>query len=235
MIIIKGKTIYGPNIVNDGLFLYLDAANSKSYISGSTAWNDLTTYGNNGSLINGPTFSSESGGNFYLDGIDDYINLGSSSAGSNTSDYTIEIVVKTVDSVGKSFVGRGRDGAGSGWSINLGTDNGNYPAFGVVTTSPFSSYYAISTTSLQENVWYHLVGVYDYSSSVNIYVNGVLDKTNNAPGFTLRSSSDGFNIGSIEVGTTFNFNIANLKIYNRVLTQEEIQRNYNAMRSRFGL
>ena len=227
----------GSNIVKDGLIFYYDAGSPNSYYPPNLSlnWKDIGGNGNVATLINGPTFSGENGGNFYLDGNNDYISLGSSSAGSGTSDYTIEIFVKTVDTVGKSFVGRGRDGAGSGWSINLGTDNGNYPAFGVVTTSPFTSYYAISTTPLQTNVWYHLVGVYDYSTSVNIYVNGVLDKTNSAPGLTLRSSTEGFNIGSIGVGTTFKFNIANLKIYNRTLTLGEIQQNFNATKTKFGL
>ena len=51
----------GPNIVFDGLVLYLDAGNTKSYISGSTTWNDISRLGNNGTLINGPTFSSSYG------------------------------------------------------------------------------------------------------------------------------------------------------------------------------
>ena len=47
----------GPNVIVDGLVLWLDAANSKSYISGSTTWNDISRGSNNGTLVNGPTFS----------------------------------------------------------------------------------------------------------------------------------------------------------------------------------
>ena len=42
--------IYSPKIVTDGLVLYLDAANPKSYVSGSTAWNDLSRGGNTATL-----------------------------------------------------------------------------------------------------------------------------------------------------------------------------------------
>jgi len=49
---------YSPKIVTDGLVLYLDAANPYSYVSGSTSWNDISRGGNNGTLVNGPTFSS---------------------------------------------------------------------------------------------------------------------------------------------------------------------------------
>jgi hypothetical protein len=37
----------GPKIVTDGLVLYLDAANTKSYPVSGTAWNDLSGNGNN--------------------------------------------------------------------------------------------------------------------------------------------------------------------------------------------
>ena len=63
----------GGNIVTDGLVLLLDAANTKSYVSGSTIWNDLSRSGNNGSLINGPTFNSLNGGSIVFDGSNDFI------------------------------------------------------------------------------------------------------------------------------------------------------------------
>ena len=51
-------TRYSPKIVTDGLVLYLDAANSRSYPGTGTAWFDLTGRGNNAVLTNGPVFSS---------------------------------------------------------------------------------------------------------------------------------------------------------------------------------
>ena len=68
----------GPNVVYNGLVLYLDAANNKSYVSGSTSWNDLTGNKNVGTLTNGPTFNTGSGGSIVFDGVDDYVNLGTS-------------------------------------------------------------------------------------------------------------------------------------------------------------
>jgi len=65
---------FSPKIVTDGLVLYLDATNTRSYISGSTSWNDLSRGGNNGTLINGPTFNSGNGGSIVFDGVNDYIN-----------------------------------------------------------------------------------------------------------------------------------------------------------------
>jgi len=61
----------GPNISDDGLVLSLDAANTKSYINGSTTWTDLSRRGNNGTLINGPTFDSTNLGSIVFDGVND--------------------------------------------------------------------------------------------------------------------------------------------------------------------
>ena len=64
---------HSPKIVTDGLVLALDAGNTKSYVSGSTTWFDKSGGGNNGTLINGPTFSSANGGSIVFDGVDDYV------------------------------------------------------------------------------------------------------------------------------------------------------------------
>ena len=62
-----------PNTITDNLVLYLDAANNKSYVSGSTSWLDLTpNQSNSGSLTNGPIFNTGSGGNIVFDGTNDY-------------------------------------------------------------------------------------------------------------------------------------------------------------------
>lgn len=62
-----------PKIINDNsLVLCLDAANTKSYVSGSTTWNDISKGKNTATLTNGPTFNSSKGGNIVFDGGDDY-------------------------------------------------------------------------------------------------------------------------------------------------------------------
>ena len=50
----------GPDIIEDGLVLCLDAASKRSYVSGNT-WTDLKS-GYNATLVNGPTFRSDNGG-----------------------------------------------------------------------------------------------------------------------------------------------------------------------------
>ena len=75
-IIIKSQTIYGaPSIVTDGLSLYLDAANTRSYPGSGTAWYDLSGNVNHGTLVNGPTFDSGNAGSIVFDGTNKYVNF----------------------------------------------------------------------------------------------------------------------------------------------------------------
>ena len=66
---------HSPRIVTDGLVLCVDAASKRSYPGTGTTWTDLKG-GNNGTLTNGPTFSSANGGSVVFDGTNDYTNFG---------------------------------------------------------------------------------------------------------------------------------------------------------------
>ena len=63
----------GPDIVEDNLVLYLDAANTKSYPGTGTTWTDLSGNGVTGTLVNGATFNSGNGGYIVFDGANDYV------------------------------------------------------------------------------------------------------------------------------------------------------------------
>jgi hypothetical protein len=63
---------YSPKIVTDGLVLYLDAANTKSYVGSGVTIRDLLGISSAGTLINGPTYSSAFGGYLNYDGANDY-------------------------------------------------------------------------------------------------------------------------------------------------------------------
>ena len=81
----------GPNVVEDGLVLALDAGNTKSYPGSGTTWTDLSGKDNNGTLTDGPTFNSANGGSIVFDGTNDQINCGSSDDFAfGTGDFTIE-------------------------------------------------------------------------------------------------------------------------------------------------
>ena len=83
----------GPRIVTDGLVLYLDAGNSKSYPGTGTVWNDLSGNNNNGTLVNGPTFSSANKGSIVFDGVNDGCNINNNSFINPTNAITFGAIV----------------------------------------------------------------------------------------------------------------------------------------------
>ena len=74
---------HSPRIVTDGLVFCVDAGDKMSYPGAGTTWADLSKQGNNGTLINGPTFSNEGNGSILCDGTNDYINVSNFNEDSN--------------------------------------------------------------------------------------------------------------------------------------------------------
>jgi hypothetical protein len=224
---------FSPKIVTDGLVLYLDAANSRSIVSGSTTWTDLSKNGNNGTLVGGPTFSSLNGGSIVFDGSDDYVST--SYFGSNSSNYTFSVWYNPLGNVNTVPLGRGRDGKGAGWSVTLGSDNtsGNRYRAGVVVGGV--GYIAYSTSPMTLNQWVYLTGVLTIGGSLNLYVNGIFNNSIVVPSGTLRTSTDGWVLGSITTINYYNSQVSTVQIYNRALSSSEVLQNYNTTKSRFGL
>ena len=63
---------YSPKIVTDGLIFYVDAANTKSYVSGSTIWNDLSKTFTTTNLFNTPLYTPTNNGGILFDGVNEY-------------------------------------------------------------------------------------------------------------------------------------------------------------------
>ena len=68
----------GPDIVENGLVLALDAGNSKSYPGTGTTWTDLSGRGNTGTLNNMEIpgdYSTANGGFLTFDGTDEFVQI----------------------------------------------------------------------------------------------------------------------------------------------------------------
>ena len=77
---------YEP-IITNGLVLNLDAGFSTSYPTTGTTLYDISSNGNNSTLMNGPTYNS---GSIILDGSNDYIDCGNGSSLQITGSITVE-------------------------------------------------------------------------------------------------------------------------------------------------
>jgi hypothetical protein len=224
----------GPNIVTDELVLALDAANPKSYPGSGTTWKDLTRF-TDGSLVNGPTYSSDKGGNLVFDGANDYCQVTSDGFGRfNSQTYTVEAWVNPDSNNADScifsydytshvepyystqlrFTTLGR--------IFLGWNNG-------------SSYQSLITDfsfTYPQGEWQHVVGVYA-SGRQEIIHNGILIKSGTATD-TITFYNQEVWVGRMNYSSGyFDGKIASVKHYTEALSLEQIQQNYNATKHRF--
>jgi len=211
-------------IVTAGLVMNLDIGNVASYPGSGVTITDLTGNGNNGTLTNGPTYSSSNGGFFNFDGVNDYVNI---TVKPQQNAMTLEVWVKLVTITGgvqQYFM----VDSGAGY-VELGMI-GDKAYFGVAG-SPYSS--AIGLTSRSVGTWYQIVGRYKNGEGASIYVNGVLDKQSATANTTIGSVATDFQIFR-NGGTHLKGSLAVSRIYSTALSASDILGNFNAIKSRYG-
>jgi hypothetical protein len=226
----------GPNIVTDGLVLHLDAANVKSYVSGSTTWNDISRGGNNGTLINGPTFNSANGGSIVFDGVNDFVNLGTTIDNSLT--WTMNSWFNTTLNTNdhRSLIGNsGTSPTGVGKFMGITNDGSQYrKPWTIVYNSGGNQLILYGTTTIIANTWYNMTVTHS-GTEINMYLNGTLNRTPT----TISGYSPSNNITSIGLQRAifwpFPGTISQTQIYNRALSAQEVLQNYNTTKTRFGL
>jgi len=211
----------GVNIVSNGLVLYLDASNRISYVSGSTTWNDVSRSGNNGTLINGPTFNSANGGNIVFDGTNDFVSGSCTTVNANVG-MTTFIWVRTSITSPQVFFSH-TSGVNDGFRLEI--DGGQF----LLTFGGVANY--SSGNSVSDGNWKQLV-VTTVGTTGRIYINGNLVASPTVG--TMQGTPNQFVIS----GSTIRFlngNVASVILYNRALSAAEVLQNFNATKSRFGL
>ena len=215
---------YSPHIVTDGLVLCLDAANPRSYPLSGTSWNDLSGNSYNGTLTNGPSFSSDNAGTLVFDGTNDYINLSSLIIDSYpgtisiwakftaTNGYVFSAVTNSVNRYYIVYVS-----SGSELHYVRGT---SYSPLVVASNLSSNRYYYMSMAYTNNTLYGYLNGEYIGSHS---YVNG---------GSWVQNAK----VGSFYLANQqfFTGNIGIVTIHDRVLSAKEVKQNFNATRGRYG-
>ena len=221
---------YSPKIVTDGLVLYLDAANPNSYVSGSTFWNDISRGGNSGTLVNGPTFSSQNGGSIVFDGTNDTVNiptLPNTSFSLVSSSFTVDMWVR-VDGGSVSGLISSNQSPSAGGQYHI------VRRYGIVQVS-FYFGTELSGTTFPTGSWVNIVHTYNYTNQTSsLYQQGT--RTGIGGMGTPLVTSASLYLGWFGFGGAYlSGSIASTKIYNRTLTAQEVTQNYNATKTRFGL
>ena len=211
----------GPNTVEDGLVLSLDAADRNSYPGSGTTWYDLSGNGNNGTLTNGPTFDSGNNGSIVFDGVDDYA--------STTISYssTVSINLWIYPTTGPGLFQYGDGSVGLPVCL-LDYNNTNLRVY-------VNDYYTTYSSVLTLNQWNNICLILNPSIPLyTLYINNSLIGTGNISN-TLPTQTGVVILGDHNFTSNGNSRIASAQVYNKALSATEVLQNYNAQKSRFGL
>jgi hypothetical protein len=227
----------GPRPINEGLVLHLDAANPISYPGSGNTWTDLSGNGNNGSLLNGVGFDSGNGGSLVFDGVNDYGDYGNI-LNIGTGQFTLEVFAK-VSPMTNNFAKIASKGhfQNGGWRMYFGQSSGTYSFLFQYGNSTTGDITLEGQSNLETNKWYHLVVCRDGNNLLSTYLNASFTNSTTTT-FNFTTNSYNYFIGrtgSGDVSQYFKGNVAFYKHYNRALTAQEIQQNFNAYRGRFGI
>ena len=227
-------------IVTTNLALYLSAHNPNSYGGSGTTVNDLSTNANHATLTNGPTYSTDNGGYFSLDAVNDYLTDDSTSGspfafGTGAFTYEHWVYLDSASRLQVMYDARRRDANASNFNgADLIDSDGKYKVF-------YNTSFAFQATSytFTANAWYHIVCSRTSTSSnqTRLYVNGVLKHTGTLTSNFLNYGYYYWGRNVNPVGAVyFDGRFAQARVYKgRGLSAAEVEQNFNAHRRLYGL
>lgn len=253
--------INSPKLTTSGLLMHLDAGNPLSYPgkpsqTGPTlaAWYDLSPNGNHFYLYNTPTHDPNTK-SFNFNGIDEFA-LDATAFGYNinkdyifhtyqntsryalytdpyTTERTIEIWVKINNTLAQYYTNL------FGWVLNL-SGNLMYVGDGKYVWAwddSLQSGVAQVNYTVQLGEWIQLVCLLKPYFQFGYYVNGQLDKdfqqTNTLA--TANPNNYWYLARDNRFGIHLACSVSIVRMYNRILTAQEIKNNYDNNKARFGL
>jgi hypothetical protein len=216
---------HSPRIVTDGLVLCLDAANSRSYPGTGATWTDLKG-GNNGTLVNSPSFSAENGGRIVFDGTDEYMD--DITIPNSTNQLTVEFALNYNDGGYFNIFEASYNVRPMLWVDSAERLECSYTtaAGGFVSPGNYIDQDIIVTVLFDGTA----------TPGISLYVNGSLVGTKDTQHVTWSDGLDFTFFNRNNSGTRSLFydgEVYSIKFYSRILTAEEIRQNYEAIAGRY--
>lgn len=212
--------VQNEGIVTDGLKLWLDASNPASYPGTGTTWYDLSGNGNNGTMINGVVPLSSA---MQFDGVNDYV---TAPVLVPSRTYTVSFWINPATLINyNQYISI--NGIWGGFSI--ATDAGGNCWVGITLSNRISS---IGNNTYTLNAWQLFTFTFNNGTAI-LYKNGssIRSATLVNPAVSTLSR--------LAIGTndnrTINGQINDIVIYSRALTPDEVNQNFQATRSKYGL
>ena len=206
-----------------------------SVYTGETSFN-LINSTNNGSLTNGVSYSDVNNGSFVFDGVDDYVSVTSLSNYNFGSSLSVFVWNYNVGGDYRGLINNGYFD-GCGFELRYGRENyfgGSNNGTSLYVKLNTSSGTNSVTINSELNVWGYYGFVYNGSQLI-AYKNGSQFASVSLTGnVTVRSNPVIIGWDSL-LSQYLSGRVSNCSIYNRALSAAEIQQNFNANRSRFGI
>lgn len=213
---LKGTRIVDASAITSGLVLFLDANNNSSYSGSGTTVNDLSGNGYTHSLT-GATYTM-------LNGVKCFV------CSTSTNRVVVNATGPLLPTTGYTYIT---------WARLLAGDPSSFRTL-IYTNSPKYTPITIPNNSNTLGYWdtEFRTSNYDLASSVDVWVQYAVVGTNSSQTFYLNGSQVGSSIAYGAGGTThwgWGANdlagqpwgqVANLKMYNVQLTEEQIRQNY---------
>lgn len=208
-------------------------------------WSDVSKGGNNGTLTSGFTYNYSNGGSLVFDGVSNYVTIpNSDNIVFGNGDFTANVWIKfPLSSTGEGgawgpILSKGCNTAAPAgtWWIAQTTSLTNRVSLNISSTTG-----GTFVTSLQSNDFsdgWHNICVTRNGATSFMYSDGILIRTDTT------SESNLSSIKPLTIGATFitgittqrtNTSMGITQLYNRALSEQEIQQNFNATKNRFGL
>jgi hypothetical protein len=225
-------------VVTDGLIFNLDAGFTPSYPKNGTTWYDVGGT-NNGTLTNGPTFSTDGNGSIVFDGTNDYVDCSPYSY-NNQNEHSVCVWFSPsniFNRYGEIF----QKGDRKDFAVRFNDSTGKLQMFYETSGSTTAREYWVDTNNaLTNNTWYHASMTFsNIKNEVIYYLNSEVIGSYFVPSNkVLNDSTTELRLGNISQGggiELYNGKTSIAMMYNRALSATEVLYNYNAQKGRFGL
>ena len=221
---------HSPSIVSSNIALALDPANSKSYVGSGVTIRDLLGISSSGTLLNGPTYSSNFGGYLNYDGANDYTTIPHSSAINLTDNITVSMWCRMND-LAYDYYPLSKMSGLNGYEFGFSAASGRM-YLGIRNNAGDGFKAATASTTVNRGIWTHYTGTKS-GTGVSIFINGVYSGGLALTYIGSLSNSVAFSLGSANGSYYTPCDISQVLLYSRKLTDEEIEQNYDATRKRY--
>lgn len=226
------KFLSQSSLITTGLVMHLDAGDSSSYPGTGSTWSDLSGTGYGASITGGNRWVPTNGGYFDF-GTDsqtsDYITMPTAALANVGGTYTLETWLAP------------RVTSGSRYFHSIATSSSDNQQIHQQSTSAIGPYQGSVSIPYTDGEWLQYTVVRSGSNNGLIYKNGglpissgAINDNSSGQGWILNQEQDSVG-GGFSATQCFTGAFAIVRLYNRALTREEIQTNFDANKARFGL